>query len=279
MASGLFARYGLTVELVAPARHGGTRFRAVGDGPEFALASVYGRLAALARPDAGPAERFVAAVHQRSPLAAFVPADSQLREPWHLSGRRVAASTLPWFDHEYRSGLLVLGLRPPVVVQPHPSGERPSLAEGEVDAIGSWAESIAPMRRRAGIAVRAIPFGPAVYTTGVVASDRVAPELAARMVAALSDAYLAQRERPRVGLGELCRRFPTVRAVDALEEWAVLDGYVFAEPAPLAMDADRWRSTIDHAARTHGFPRRPLGEVCRDEALARSDGRVPARSA
>ena len=271
MASGLFARHGLDVELVAPARRCGA-----GDGPaspavlsrpEFALAAVHGHLAALAGGRDPGGSRFVAAVHQRSPLAAFVAIDSPLRSPGDLDGRRVAASTVPWFDHEYRQGLLDLGLRPGPVVQPHPSGERPSLATGEVDVIGSWAESIAPLRRRAGIPVRPIAFGQPIYTTGVVAADSVPAGVVERMLAALAEAYAGQRGLPALGAGELCRRFPKVAAADAVEEWRLLDGYLFGDGPALAMTGDRWLATLEHAQRAHGFTGVSLAGVCRTELL------------
>ena len=267
MASGLFARYGLEVDLVAPVRGCGGAPAAGGPPPDFALAAVHSRLAAAGR--ASPRSRFVAVVHQRSPLAAFVPLASPLRHPADLSGRRVAASTVPWFDHEYRQGLLDLGLAPGPVVPPHPSGERPSLAREEVDVIGSWVESIGPMRRRAGIPVRSIPFGPPIYTTGVTAADGVPAGVVERTLAALVEAYAQQRRRPDLGVDDLCRRFPKVAAADAVEEWGRLDDYVFGAGVPaLSMDAGRWRATLDHGARAHGFTGIQLEAVCRPELLS-----------
>lgn len=215
----------------------------------------------------------MAVLHQRSPLAAFVRADSPVRRPTHLAGRRVAASTAPWFDLEYAAGLAALGLEPPVHVPRREDGEPLSLADGEVDVIGSWAEAVAVIRRRAGVPVRAVPFGPAVYTTGLVAAERVAPEVVRRMVDALLAALFRQRAQPRLGLEELCGRHPGVAAASALEEWAVLDEYVFAADQPGAMDAARWQATMDHLARTHGIPPRPLEQVCRTELLG-----APARA-
>ena len=267
MASGLFARHGFDVELVAPVRGcvaGGPSPPAVP--PDFALAAVHGHLAALAAGrDLG--SRFVAAVHQCSPLAAFVALESPLRRPADLDGRRVAASTVPWFDHEYRQGLLDLCLRPGPVIQPHPSGQRPSLATGDVDVIGSWAESIAPLRRRAGIPVRSIAFGQPIYTTGVVAADRLAAGVVERMLTALGEAYAQQRALPTIGAGDLCRRFPKVAATDAVEEWGLLAPYLFGHGPALAMDSRRWQDTLAHGARAHGFTGVALSGLCRGQPL------------
>ena len=266
MASGLFARHGFDVELLAPARGCGAGARPPAERPEFALAAVHGHLAALAG-GRTPGSRFVATVHQCSPLAAFVTLDSPVRRPSDLAGRRVAASTIPWFDHEYRQGLLDLGLVPGPVIQPHPSGERPSLATGEVDVIGSWAESIAPMRRRAGVPVRSIAFGQPIYTTGVVAADGLPAGVVEHMLAALAEAYAQQRDLPGLGVGDLCGRFPKVVAADAVEEWGLLDSYIFGDGPALAMDAARWRATLEHGARAHGFAGVALDVLCRTEAL------------
>lgn len=268
MASGLFARHGLDVELVAPVRRaptGPVQPVPAGTAADFAVAGVHTVLASLHRGE--PAGRFVAVVHQRSPLAAFVAVDSVLRSPRDLAGRRVAASTVPWFDHEYRAGLAALGLEPGPVVAPHADGTRPSLATGEVDVIGSWAESVAPLRRRAGMAVRPIAFGPDVYTVGIVADASVPPAVAARMVRALSAAYVDQRRRPGTGLDELCRRFPSVPPADVVEEWSLLDPYIFAGGRPLAMERGRWSATIAHAAATHGFAPPVVADVCREALL------------
>ncbi len=206
-------------------------------------------------------------LHQRSPLAAFVRDDSPLRWPSDLAGARVAASTAPWFDHEYRAGLEALGLGAPVVVARREDGVRLSLAEGEVDVVGSWDEAVAVIRRAAGVPVRSIPFGPQVYTTGVVAAEHVPAGVAARMVTALRAAFEQQREDPEQGLDELCRRYPAVDPDGALEEWAVLDDYLVATGQPLAMTGDQWEATIAHAVRTYGITPLAAAEVCREELL------------
>lgn len=239
-----------------------------GGGAELALGSVHYLLAARARAGRPVAARFVAVLHQRSPLAAFVPVGSPRRVPADLAGARVACSTAPWFDAEYRAGLADRGVGPCVHVGPDALGRRPSLARGEVDVVGSWEEAVAVIRQRAGIPVRAIPFGPEIYTTGLLAADRVGAGVVDRAVRAFASALADQRAAPGAGVAELRRRFPDVDAGRVAEEWSVLERYLFGPDRPGTMRADRWDATLDHAARVHGFPPAGVAGVCREELLA-----------
>lgn len=279
-ASGLFADHGLDVELVGPAPRApapnGRHAPAGGEPapPDFAVTAVQSAVGARVRRPHDRHPRFVAVVHQRSPLAAFVPIDSPLRWPSDLAGAKVAASTAPWFDLEFRAGLEALGLGPPVVVPARADGRRLSLADGAVEVIGSWDEAIAVLRRRAGVPVRSIPFGPQVYTTGVVAQDHVSGDVVARMVEALRDAFEQQRSNPELGLDDLCRRYHGVDRAGALEEWAVLDDYVFGTGQPLAMTDHQWEATVAHAVRTYGLTPVAVGEWCREELVGAMSLRV-----
>ncbi len=266
-ASGLFAEYGLDVKLVGPLGRGPEGvMRTAEGGADFALTSVYYYLSARQQMHGDLPVRFVAVVHQRSPLAAFVPLDSPLEHPGDLHRVRVAGSTPRWFQAEYQGRLGELGLEPAVVV-PLLSGDKPSLARGEVDVIFSWAEAIPLIRQSAGIPVRSIPFGADIYTTGLVATDGVPSDVVTRGVEALRAAFERQRRQPSLGVAELCTRFPGVGADRVSEEWDTLDNFVFARDDCLAMDLDRWVATIDHASRTHGFDPAPIHNVVRAELL------------
>lgn len=243
---------------------------------DFALTSAHYYLLARSRLGRELPARFVAVVHDRSPLAAFVAADGPLHAPRDLAGRRVAASTAPWFDDEYQMGLRLLGLAPAVHVAPSPSGERPSMVDGEVDVIGSWDEAIVVIRRRAGLAVRAIAFGPDIYSTGLIVRDGVSPDVVGRTVQAFSDALRRQVQDPTPGLDELCRRFPILQHSDVLEEWSILSRYLNAE-RPGVMEADRWSDTLAHAAETHGLAAPEVSEVCYEALLRESVGASSAR--
>ncbi len=266
-ASGLFAEHGLDVELVGPLGRGPENVvRSAKGGADFALTSAYYHLAARQQLGGDLGARFVAVVHQRSPLAAFVPLDSPLEHPTDLGGVRVAGSTPGWFQSEYQGRLVELGLEVAVVV-PEGNADRPSLARGEVDVIFSWAEAIPLIRRSAGIPVRSIPFGGEVYATGLVAADDVAPAVVARMVEALRAAFEQQRRQPGLGIAELCARFPAVGRDRVREEWAILNTHVFIGDKCLTMDPDRWVATIEHASRTHGFDTPPIPDVVRADML------------
>ena len=241
----------------------------MGDGAaDLAVGSVHGVLAARAATARPPKVRFAAVLHQRSPLAAFVPIDSPLTTPVDLTGARVVRSNAPWFDAEYRAGLEHLGLGPPLHVGPNPLGTRPSLARGEVDAVGSWEDGIAVVRQRAGIPIRAIPFGPEVYTTGLLAADSLPSEVVERVVRSVAGALVALRLRPDLGVASVCERIPGVGPDRVAEEWAVLSRYLLGPGEPLVMQADRWEATLRHAERVQGFAAVDVGLVCREELLA-----------
>ncbi len=210
--------------------------------------------------------RFVAVVHDRSPLAAFVAGDSPLRHPQDLGGRRVASSTAPWFNTEYQSGLRRLGLAPAVLVGPSGPGARPSMVRGEVEAIGSWHEAVTVIRRRAEMPVRAIPFGADIYVTGLVAADTVEPEVVQSTVEAFSDAMEQQRDNRILGLDDMCQRHSSLDPAAVSEEWSVLSTYL-GPSRPGLMDTSRWEATLAHASQTHGFSPAPVAEICRGELL------------
>jgi len=101
----------------------------------------------------------------------------------------------------------------------------------------------------------------------VVAQDHVSGDVVARMVEAFRDAFEQQRSNPELGLDDLCNRYPGVDRAGALEEWAVLDDYVFGTGQPLTMTAHQWEATVAHAARTYGLTPVAVGELCREELV------------
>src|SRR5688572_29582351 len=87
-ADGLFADHGLDVEVLHPASGPENVRRVASGGSDFCLTSVAHYLTARAR-FGDLAARFVSAVVQRHPIAGLVAADSVIRTPSDLSGRRV----------------------------------------------------------------------------------------------------------------------------------------------------------------------------------------------
>lgn len=150
------------------------------------------------------------------------------------------------------------------------------MVAGEVDVIGSWDEAVVVIRRRAGVPVRPIAFGPHIYSTGLIVRDGVSADVVARTARAFSDALWSQQQDSTPGLDELCRRFPTLRHADVLEEWSILSRYMNAE-RPGVMEVGRWSDTLEHAAETHGLAAPDISEVCHDALLLESVGACSAR--
>src|SRR5215831_1522195 len=115
VAGGLFAEYDLDIELVDPPDGPGTRapkMVAAGEADACLTGTTYFHLAAAdAAQSAEPFRaRFVGAIHQTSPLAALVAADSEMTEPADLAGKRLAGSSLPWLIREAMAVLTARGI-------------------------------------------------------------------------------------------------------------------------------------------------------------------------
>lgn len=222
-------------------------------GADFCLTSVVHYLSAIAESGPLPA-RFVSVVVQRSPLAGIVAADSALAEPADLSDQRLGGPSGSRFVAEYQASLRHLGLAPSVLV-PTDYGEAPAaLGRGEIDIVADFADLVPRTRRQAGIDVRAVPVGVDVYSSGLVAADRLPDEVVDRMVAAVGAALEHQRQDPRAGLGEFRRRYPGGDTDEALEGWSLAEPNIFVGVRPGSMDPDRWESTAAFLTETHGFP-------------------------
>lgn len=260
-ANGVFARHGLDVELAVAPR------RALADGDVDACVTTVRSL--LSADDGGfPAPaRFIAVVHQRSPIAAMVAAGSELHRPADLGGRRLAVSRFGWFLAEFEAALTHAGVGLPALVAVPATDAQAPLRRGEVDMIASWSELVAWTRRRAGIAVRPVAVGPPVYTTGLAVTDTMPGEVAGRLRAAFAEALAQPRDAVAVGLAECGERAPQVPATDVLEEWDLLHPNVLSSAGPGTMTAARWSDTLDWAASFHGLARLAIEDLCRTELL------------
>lgn len=258
--AGLFAEQGLEVEFVACARapeyslRGFTvRPKAVAAGDaDFALSGVAYLLAAQTEADGRLPVRFAAISHQRNPISAIVREDSQLEEPEDLPGARTARWGIPWFTQEYAGALSHMGLGPPAIVDTPDDLDR-ALERGEIEVIPTWMEMMLHHRRASDLAIRAIPLDIEVYTTGLIAADRLPLELVARMREAFVAGYRVQVAQPELGIAAFTRRFPDVPEKHVRANWALFEPYAFVGGRPGSMDAGRWRATIDHTAATHGL--------------------------
>lgn len=260
---------GLDAELLE-SPPGAERVLALADGAgDFLLTATLYHLEALAR--AGPAGlpvRAVAVVHRRSPVNAVVGAGSGLRTAADLVGRRLAAPVdrqMGWLARE-----LVASLPGPVdIVDRRPSAAYAALAAGEADLVASFDDLLPFDRRRAGIAVRSVPAGPAVYTSSLLVAAGVDRARVARMVAALAASFERQGDRPGRGVASLCARYPEVRPEDAVESWERLRPWLGPGPVLAPGDAAGWSRTLDWAAAVHGVAGPSVADVVGERAPAR----------
>ncbi len=284
---GLFAEHGLEVEFVrAPAapdwtlRGFGSRLNAVAAGDaDFALTSI--AYLASAQAEAGgcfPA-RFVAVSHQHNPIAAVVREDSDIRDPADLPRARAARWCMPWFTEEYVGALAHLELGRATVVGSSEGvdletlgGMNRALGGRAIDVIPVWMD-MTPYHREArftdaGFPTRVIALDIEVYTTGLLAADRLPLELVTRMRDAFAAGYELQREDPEPGIAAFRRRFSDISEEQIRANWALFEPYAFDGAAPGSMDAGRWQTTIGYTAATHGLPVFAAESLYRPELLA-----------
>jgi len=280
--AGLFAERGLDVEFVPAAKFRDfslsgftTRIKAVAAGQaDFALTSAVYLLAAQSEAASHLPVRFVAAAHQRNPIVGVVRGDSGLRTPADLGGARAARWSIPWFTQEYAGALDYMGLRAPRIVDV-PGELDEALRSGAIDVIPTWMD-MTLYHLDAGFPVRAIPLDIPVYTTGLVAADRIPPDVAGRMREAFLAGHELQRRQPELGLAGFLGCFPNVSEEHARANWALYAPSAFEGGGPGAMDADRWRDTIAHIARTHGLSTFPGELIYRPEFVAGAVDRIAA---
>lgn len=270
---GLFAEQGLEVEFVECARATDYTLRgfavrpmAVASGyADFAFTAVPYVLAAQTELDGRLGARFAAVSHQRNPIAAIVREDSGFASAADLQGSRAALWSMPWFAQEYVGAMSFMGLDPSVLVEgPDPDTQ---LQRGEVDVIPTWMDMTLNHTEK-GYAVRPIGLDIETYSTGLLAADRLPLELVMRMRDAFVAGHQLQLEQPELGIAAFRRRFPGISEQHIRDNWALFEPYAFDGDAPGAMHAERWETTIEHTAATHGLSPFAAEQVYRPELLA-----------
>ncbi len=278
--AGLFAERDLDVDLIpivaAPDRtlRGlSERVRAVADGrADVGFTSIAYFLSAQSEAGGALPVRFAAVCHQRSPIAALVAANSDLQRPADLAGRRATTRTLPWFVREYESALNRLGVGASVGVDdPRVGDPAGALARGEIDVIPTIIDML-PVHARTGGPQRAIPLDIEVYGSGLVATERLPPEVVQRLLDALGAGFDLQRAQPEVGIGAYRRRFPQISDEHVRSSWSIFERYASVGPGLGAMTAERWQTTIDYTTAVHGLPAVASDTVYRPELLAEPTG-------
>lgn len=251
-----FADHGLQLDVLDPPPPPGTgnSFRVASGDADVALSGVTYFLLAVKEAGDGFPVRFVATIHQRSPLGAIVPEGSDITAPADVPGRRVGRGEhTGWLADELALALEDRGLEPPVLV-PLPHGDAPyALARGDIDVMATFVDAMPGAGTKGGHAVRAVPLGGDTYTSGLVAHDSLPDDVVVRISAAVAVAFDAQRREPEAGVAELCARFPEVRPADARAGWELLVPHVFTGVPVGTMDGRRWAATLEWQARAHGF--------------------------
>lgn len=259
--AGLFAEQGIELEFVdcEPAADYSlsgftTRPKAVAAGrADFALSGVAYLLAAQTELAGALPVRFVAVAHQRNPITAIVRADSELQTPEDLPGRRAARWSIPWFTDEYAGALAHMGLDEPRIVDLSENIDE-ALADGTIDVMPTWME-MTLHHRKPGFQIRTIPLDIDVYTTGLIAADRVPLEVVTRMRDAFVAGYALCRERPELAIAGFVRRYPDVTEAHIRRNWALFEPYACDSVPPGSMDGGRWQATIEYTAGAHGLSR------------------------
>jgi ABC-type nitrate/sulfonate/bicarbonate transport system substrate-binding protein len=256
--AGLFAERGLEVEFVRASS--APEAIAAGDA-DFGLTGAVHVLTAQSRADGHLPVRFVAAFHQRNPIAGVVRADSGRRTPDDLAGARASRWGSPWFTTEYAGALDYLGLAAPEIVDT-PGSLDEALGSGTVDVLPMWMDQTTPARaqgmvlHRAGETydVRAIALDIPVYSTGLLAADRLPDDVVGAVRDAIAAGHELQRDDPEPGLAAFGRFFPTVDEHRTKVNWALYEPYAFDGPTPGSMSIERWSETISFVSRTHDLP-------------------------
>ena len=240
--------------------------RVAAGGADVCLTSLAHYLRARAA-DPNLAARFVAALVRRTPMAGLVAADSPITEPVHLAGRRLGGPADSRLVAEYEACLAHLGLAPSELV-PMAYGEAPAaLGRGQVEVVADFVDLIPRTRRQAGVPVRAVTFGFELYSSGLVAADRLPPDLVLRVGAAVADALERQREDPKAGLPDLARRYPDADPNDALEGWSLVEPNIFTGPPPGSSEPATWAASVQFTANALGLDPPAPETVFRPETL------------
>ena len=200
-------------------------------------------------------------------MTGFVAAGSPLTTPADLAGRRLGAPAESRLVAEFLSGMAALGLAPPELVSLDYGLAPAAMARGEADMVCDFVDLLPRIRRQAGIAVRPVPLGLDVYSSGLVAADRLPDDLVARMQAAVAAALEHQRQDPERGLDELARRYPDADPLEALEGWSLAEPNIFTGPIPGSSDPGTWARTVAHLAGAHGLPAPAPETVYRPELV------------
>jgi NitT/TauT family transport system substrate-binding protein len=265
-ADGLFAEYGLDVDVLDPASGPENVRRVATGGSEFCLTSVGHYLTARERYGDLPA-RFVSAIVQRHPISGLVAAESDFHTPADLSGRRVGGSGSKGLLAEYQAALEQLGLERGEVVESEYGDAPAALARGDIDALPDFVDLVPRTSLQSGMPVRAIHFGINAYGHGLVAGDDVDLETVRLMQDGLVAALERQRQDPTIGLDILAERYPDADPGMAVDGWEMGEPGIFTGAPVGSSTPEGWASTISFLVKAHGGTALAPESVYRPEAI------------
>ncbi|MDQ3897589.1 MAG: hypothetical protein M3326_10180 [Actinomycetota bacterium] len=159
---------------------------------------------------------------------------------------------------EFVGGMAWLALDPALVVRmSRPSGGGllqeacAMLARGHVDAVADYEDLLPRARRHSGMDLRSVPLNLEVYSSGLLAADRLPLELVERVTDAILAALERQRRDPERGIPEVVARSPRVVPDDAREGWRLVEGRIFTGEALGSMTHGRWKTTSAYLSASH----------------------------
>lgn len=271
LTQNIFRGHGLRVQVVDP-QPGPENIRAVAEGrQDLCLTSVAHFLAARGR-DPQLAARFVFMVARHTHMAAFVVRD---RAAAHgrpvtthadLAGASLLGDRGSPFNREYTALLGLLGAEPGGSVDVPYEQIGAALAEGRGDVAADFVDLLPRFQAAAdpyGVQIDALPFHEAgidIYGSGLVTSTRLLterPETVRTVIDAFREALLVSRDDPELGLEALLEQIPTADPSLVVAGWKTGAQLIFDADGgvPGAMNAEKWRRTIDFHADAYGTPR------------------------
>ena len=137
------------------------------------------------------------------------------------------------------------------------------LARQEVDAVADYEDLLPRARRHSGMEVRSVPLGLDVYSSGLVAADRLPQELVMTVTGAVLAALERQRREPERGLAEIVARSPRVIPDDARQGWRLVEPRIFTGEPPGSMAPGQWADTVSYLGHAHRLASVPVERMYR----------------
>jgi ABC-type nitrate/sulfonate/bicarbonate transport system substrate-binding protein len=271
-ANKIYEKHGLSVEIVYP-EPGIDNIRAVASRRyDLCLTSVAHYLNAKKSDRTLPA-KFVFMIARQTHMAVFfVPnrataSGRAIGSFSDLDGSSYVGPSDSAFTREYQSLFEQLDLTMSAFNDVPYEEVESALAAGKGDVAADYLDLLPRFEKTAhpyGVEIAALPFyqaGIDIYGSGLVAGERLIETRSGAirsLVAAITEALVATRNDPGLGVAALCDRFPEVDPDRAVRGWVSGEPLIFvdgSEDEIGKMEAAKWNKTLQHHARVHGTPR------------------------